>query len=76
MPAGYILTRDQMGLEVTPDQDAACIALERQGLRFLVDFGTANAEHILQYQSYRQVSDHLTLSANDRQWLKDNRIAP
>jgi len=76
MPAGYIQTRDQLGLEVTPDQDAACIALERQGMRFLIDFGLANAEAILGYQKYKQVSSQLLLNEQDRQWLKDNRIAP
>lgn len=35
--------RDKLSLDTTKEQDLACCFLEGKGLRFLVDFGYANA---------------------------------
>jgi hypothetical protein len=36
--------RDSLELPTTEEQDTACIALERMGQRFLVDYGYENAQ--------------------------------
>ena len=39
--------RDRLDLPTTREQDDACLALERFGKRFLVDFGYENAQSVL-----------------------------
>ena len=39
----YLADRDQLKLKTTPEQDRACLFLEKHGQEFLKEFGTDNA---------------------------------
>lgn len=45
-PSEYLWLKDALKLQVSPKQEAACIALEAHGKRFCVDFGYENAESL------------------------------